>query len=93
MKREKKQFILEYVINLIFVLVMMAMVFFNVGNITDTIVRIAIGVAFLTLLSVAIFWALKRRGKWFKSKDYVPKMINFVVIFASGLIVSHVGRL
>jgi len=87
------QFILEHVISLTFVLVMIVILFFNIGNITDMIVRVVLGLMFLTLLATVVFWVLKRQSKWFKHKDYVPKVINFVVIFATGLIVSSAGRL
>jgi len=93
MKRDKRQFIFEHVIGLTFVLVMLAVIFFYVDNITDMVAWTIYGLVFLTLLTVVVFWVLKRQGKWFKNKDYVPKAINCVVILAVAFITSGVGRL
>jgi len=93
MKRDKIQFVLEQVIGLTFVLVMMSVVFLNIESITDIDTWIIFGLVFLTLSTVAVFGVLKRQGKWFKHKDYVPKAINFVVILAAAFIISGVGNL
>lgn len=86
-KRNKVQFVVEKLIGMAFVFGLSSIVVFHADNINETIVNITITLVALAIATAILFWALKSQGKWFKSKEHVPRKVHVLLVAICNLIV------